>query len=77
MSITLFEQLPEIVAAGKRQAEQILEGLESRTRIGLQTRDLVVPAKDSSTGSLFRTGTETPATLGGNLALRLGHPRRY
>jgi hypothetical protein len=32
MSKSLLEQLPEIVRAGKRQAERILEGLESRTR---------------------------------------------
>jgi len=48
MSKSLLEQLPEIVRAGKREAERILEGLEGRTRIGLQTRELVTPAKDSS-----------------------------
>jgi len=31
MSKTLLEQLPEIVRAGKRQAERIMEGLEART----------------------------------------------
>ncbi len=47
-SRSLLEQLPEIVRAGKRQAERILEGLESRARIGLQTRELVTPAKDTN-----------------------------
>jgi hypothetical protein len=48
MSKSLLEQLPEIVRAGKREAERILEGLEGRTRIGLQTRELVTPAKDTN-----------------------------
>jgi adenine-specific DNA-methyltransferase len=46
-SRSLLEQLPEIVRVGKRLAERILEGLEGRGRIGLQTRELVTPAKDS------------------------------
>ena len=45
---TLLEQLPEIVRAGKRRAEQILEGLEGQGRIALQTRELVTPAKDTN-----------------------------
>lgn len=49
MSKSLLEQLPEIVANGRKQAEKILEGLESRNRIGLQTREWVLPSKDSST----------------------------
>jgi adenine-specific DNA-methyltransferase len=48
MSKTLLEQLPEIVRAGKRQAERIMEGLENRSRVGLQTRELVTPAKDTN-----------------------------
>jgi adenine-specific DNA-methyltransferase len=43
-----LEQLPEIVRAGKRQAERIMEGLEARSRVGLQTRELVTPAKDTN-----------------------------
>ena len=35
----LLEQLPKIVADGKREAERIMEGLESNYRIGLQTRE--------------------------------------
>lgn len=48
MPKSLLEQLPEIVANGRKQAEKILEGLEGRHRIGLQTRELVLPARDSA-----------------------------
>lgn len=44
---SLLEQLPKIVADGKREAERILERLESSYRLGLQTRELVIPAKDT------------------------------
>jgi len=46
MSKSLLEQLPGIVAAGKRQAATILEQLEGRNRVSLQTRELVIPSKD-------------------------------
>jgi adenine-specific DNA-methyltransferase len=49
MPKSLLEQLPEIVAQGRKEAEKILEGLESRNRISLQTREVVLPAKDSAT----------------------------
>lgn len=48
MSKSLLEQLPGIVAAGKRQAAQILEQLEGRNRVTLQTRELVIPSKDTA-----------------------------
>jgi adenine-specific DNA-methyltransferase len=54
MSRSLLEQLPVIVAAGKRQAAQILESLEGRNRVSLQTRELVIPSKDTSAADLFR-----------------------
>ncbi|WP_201747110.1 site-specific DNA-methyltransferase [Limnohabitans sp. TS-CS-82] len=47
MAKSLLEQLPEIVANGRKQAEKILEGIESRQRIGLQTREVVLPARDT------------------------------
>lgn len=47
-SKSLLEQLPKIVADGKREAESILERLESNYKIGLQTRELVIPSKDSN-----------------------------
>lgn len=46
MPKSLLEQLPEIVAHGRKQAERILESLESRSRVRLQTREVVLPAKD-------------------------------
>ncbi|MBP3981369.1 hypothetical protein J8G26_11580 [Acidovorax sp. JG5] len=48
MPKSLLEQLPEIVANGRKQAEKILESLESRQRVRLQTREVVLPAKDSA-----------------------------
>jgi adenine-specific DNA-methyltransferase len=47
MAKSLLEQLPEIVANGRKVAEKILENLEGRHRIGLQTREWVLPSKDS------------------------------
>ncbi|HWG10497.1 MAG TPA: DNA methyltransferase [Rhodanobacteraceae bacterium] len=46
MPKSLLEELPKIVAAGKAQAERILEGLEGKHRVGLQTREWVLPSKD-------------------------------
>jgi adenine-specific DNA-methyltransferase len=47
MAKSLLEQLPDIVANGRKQAEKILEGIESRHRVGLQTREVVLPARDT------------------------------
>ena len=48
MPKSLLEQLPDIVANGRKEAEKILEGIESRHRVTLQTREVVLPAKDSA-----------------------------
>lgn len=48
MPKSLLEQLPDIVANGRKQAERILESLESRQRVRLQTREVVLPARDST-----------------------------
>ncbi len=48
MAKSLLEQLPEIVAAGRKTAERLLESIESRQRVTLQTREVVLPAKDSA-----------------------------
>ena len=48
MPKSLLEQLPDIVANGRKEAEKILESIESRHRVTLQTREVVLPAKDSS-----------------------------
>ncbi len=67
MSKSLLEALPGIVAAGKRQAAQILEQLEGRNRVTLQTRELVIPSRDTMRPDLFRgtgaSGTDTPNRL--------------
>lgn len=61
MSKSLLEQLPAIVAAGKRQAAQILEGLEGRNRVTLQTRELVIPSKDAFDVDLFKQSEPSAA----------------
>ena len=48
MPKSLLEELPEIVASGRRQAERILESLENRHRVRLQTREWVLPSRDVS-----------------------------
>jgi adenine-specific DNA-methyltransferase len=48
MPKSLLEQLPDIVAQGRKEAEKILESLENRHRVTLQTREVVLPAKDSA-----------------------------
>jgi adenine-specific DNA-methyltransferase len=47
---SLLEQLRKIVAEGRQQAERILESLESRHRVRLQTREWVLPSKDTAAG---------------------------
>jgi adenine specific DNA methylase Mod len=48
MAKSLIEELPKIAAEGRREAQQVLERLNSGTRIGLQTNELVLPRKDRS-----------------------------
>jgi adenine-specific DNA-methyltransferase len=55
MAKSLLEQLPSIVSAGKRQAAQILEGLDGRNKVTLQTRELVIPSRDTSSVGLFES----------------------
>lgn len=50
---SLLDQLPSIVAEGKREAERTLERAESNFRLGLQTRELVIPSKDALTRDLL------------------------
>ena len=49
MTKSLLEELPQIVREGRQQAERILESLEGRHRVRLQTREWVLPSKDVST----------------------------
>ena len=53
MSKSLLEALPAIAAAGKRQAAQVLEQLDERSRVTLQTREMVIPSKDAKATDLF------------------------
>lgn len=51
--MSLLEKLPKIVEQGRRTAEAILENLESKQRISLQTRELVIPSKDVAIRDIF------------------------
>ena len=46
MAKSLLEELPQIVREGRQQAERILESLEGRHRVRLQTREWVLPSRD-------------------------------
>lgn len=46
MPKSLLEELPVIVREGRQQAERILESLETRHRVRLQTREWVLPSRD-------------------------------
>src|SRR3989344_4688414 len=52
MKKSLSEELPKIVAEGRKEVEEILERLSSANKLGLQTNELVLPAKD--TAGLFK-----------------------
>lgn len=51
---SLLDQLPAIVADGKREAERVMERAESNYRLGLQTREMVIPSKDTNWQNLFK-----------------------
>lgn len=69
MSKSLLEQLPAIVAAGKRQAAQVLEQLDGANRVSLQTRELVIPSRDRASTDLFAEASraESEAVVDGGL----------
>lgn len=52
MKKSLIEELPKIVAEGRKEVEEILERLSGSNKLGLQTNELVLPAKD--TAGLFK-----------------------
>jgi len=52
MAESLIEQLPKIVAEGKKEVERILERISSPHKLTLQTNEFVLPCKDKS--GLFR-----------------------
>jgi len=66
MAKSLLEQLPTIVAAGKRQAAQILEQLEGQNRVSLQTRELVIPSKDRAGFNLWGDRADAETTSAPN-----------
>ncbi|MBN8480785.1 MAG: site-specific DNA-methyltransferase [Xanthomonadales bacterium] len=68
MGKSLLEQLPAIVAEGKRQAERILEGLEGKHRVGLQTREWVLPSKDVAAGDWIADATRRDRLREGDAA---------
>lgn len=53
MPDSLIEELPKIVAQGKKEAQKILDGLSARNRITLQTNELVLPTKAKAGLALF------------------------
>ena len=48
MSKSLIEELPRIAKEGRKEAENILEKMNTGSRISLQTNEIVLPCKDSS-----------------------------
>lgn len=48
MSMSLIEQLPKVVAEGKKEVERILERLSSPNKLTFQTNEFVIPAKDQA-----------------------------
>jgi len=48
MAESLIEQLPKIVAEGKKEVERILERISSPHKLTLQTNEFVLPCKDKS-----------------------------
>ena len=49
---SLIELLPKVVSEGRREANRILEGLSSASRVTLQTNELVQPNKDRAQATL-------------------------
>ncbi len=60
---SLLEQLPKIVADGKREAERIMERLDSNYRVGLQTRELVIPSRDTNAADMLRIADRASHSL--------------
>ncbi|MFH0970562.1 MAG: site-specific DNA-methyltransferase [Candidatus Diapherotrites archaeon] len=45
MPDSLIEELPRIMAYGKKEAQRILDGLSKQNRVSLQTNEMVLPTK--------------------------------
>jgi len=61
MAKSLLEELPEIVRAGRQQAERILEQVDGPGRVSLQTREFVIPNR--ATSAMDFSGLNDPDTL--------------
>lgn len=48
MPESLIDQLPKIVAEGKKETERILNQLSEKERVVLQTNEYVLPSKEQS-----------------------------
>ncbi len=64
MTVSLIEELPRIMAQGKKEAQRILDGLSKQNRIVLQTNELVLPTKAkgglySAFGQTIRSNAKT------------------
>ena len=53
MKKSLIYELPKIIDEGKKEVEQILERLSGENKLGLQTNELVLPAKDTAQNGMF------------------------
>ena len=62
MMSSLIEELPKIVAQGKKEAQRILDGLSKHNRITLQTNEFVLPTK--AKGGLFSFTGQTISEIG-------------
>lgn len=63
MSKSIIEMLPKVVSEGRREANRILEGLSSKSRVSLQTNELVIPNKDTAQEMLSNLQQKDPLSL--------------
>jgi len=52
--MSILDKLPKIMEQGRKTAEQIIEALDGKQKITLQTRELVYPARDTDNEDMFR-----------------------
>ena len=69
MSKSIIEMLPKVVSEGRREANRILDGLSNKSRITLQTNELVIPNKDVAQEALFNTQQKDSLSLSLSLSL--------
>ena len=63
MSKSIIEMLPKVVSEGRREANRILDGLSNKSRITLQTNELVIPNKDVAQEALLNTQQKDSLSL--------------